>query len=91
MYLHQLTTLTDIDNDVDMEVDFRKSGSIRRRKELITALDRDRNSVDFTRERPEEIASLLKHFLCELPDPILTSKLQGLFVAATGELVKRFP
>ena len=52
-----------------MEVDFRKAGSIRRRKELITALDRDPNSVDFSRERPEDIASLLKHFLCELPDP----------------------
>ena len=67
-----------------MEVDFRKAGSIRRRKELIPALDRDPNSVDFSRERPEDIASLLKHFLCELPDPFMTFKLQGLFIAATG-------
>lgn len=71
-----------------MEVDFRVAGSIRRRKELITALERDPDSVDFTRERPEDIASLLKHFLCELPDPLMTSKLQGLFITATGEFRK---
>ncbi|KAN0134788.1 hypothetical protein V8E53_007573 [Lactarius tabidus] len=69
---------------MDMKVDFRKAGSIRRRKELITALERDPNSVDFSRERPEDIASLLKHFLCELPDPLMTFKLQGLFIAVTS-------
>ncbi len=74
-----------------MAVDFRKTGSIRRRKELVTALDRDPNSVDLTRERPQEIASLLKQFLCELPDPLLTLKLQGLFIAAAGEFKRRFP
>ncbi|KAH9014744.1 RhoGAP-domain-containing protein [Lactarius hengduanensis] len=65
-------------------VDFRKTGSIRRRKELVAALDRDLSSVDFSRERPQEIASLLKQFLCEIPDPLLTFRLQGLFIAAAG-------
>ncbi|KAH9041098.1 hypothetical protein EDB85DRAFT_1886718 [Lactarius pseudohatsudake] len=69
---------------MDMAVDFRKTGSIRRRKELVAALDRDLSSVDFSRERPQEIASLLKQFLCEIPDPLLTFKLQGLFIAAAG-------
>ncbi|KAF8263331.1 hypothetical protein EI94DRAFT_1741178 [Lactarius quietus] len=69
---------------MDTAVDFRKAGSIRRRRELITAIDRDPDSVDFTRERPEEIASVLKHFLCELPDPLMTFKLQGLFIAVTS-------
>ncbi|KAH8982466.1 LIM domain-containing protein [Lactarius hatsudake] len=69
---------------MDMAVDFRKTGSIRRRKELVAALDRDLSSVDFSRERPQEIASLLKQFLCEIPDPLLTLKLQGLFIAAAG-------
>ena len=87
-YLQRLATLTDIDNVVDMEVDFRMAGTIRRRKELINALERDPNSVDFSRERPTEIVFLLKHFLCELPDPLMTSKLQGLFIAAAGELEK---
>ena len=73
-----------------MEVDFRMAGNTRRRKELIAALERDPNSVDFTRERPEDIASLLKHFLCELPDPLMTFKLQGLFIAATGGFKKHF-
>ncbi|KAH9021711.1 RhoGAP-domain-containing protein [Lactarius deliciosus] len=69
---------------MDMAVDFRKTGSIRRRKELVATLDRDLSSVDFSRERPQEIASLLKQFLCEIPDPLLTLKLQGLFIAAAG-------
>ncbi|KAH9055706.1 RhoGAP-domain-containing protein [Lactarius vividus] len=69
---------------MDMEIDFRKTGSIRRQKELAAALDRDLNSVDFTRERPQEIASLLKQFFREIPDPLLTFKLQGLFIAAAG-------
>lgn len=69
---------------MDTGVDFRKAGSIRRRKELITALERDPNSVDFSREQPEDVTSLLKHFLSELPDPLMTSKLQGLFIAATA-------
>jgi hypothetical protein len=73
-----------------LAVDFRKTGSIRRRRELVDALDRDPDSVDFTRERPEEIAFLLKRFLCELPEPLLTFKLQELFIAAACEFEKCF-
>ena len=54
-------------------------------------LDCDPKSVDFTRESPGEIASLLKLFLCDLPEPLLTFKLQGLFIAAAGGCAKSFP
>ncbi|KAI9435974.1 RhoGAP-domain-containing protein [Lactarius indigo] len=69
---------------MDMAVDFRKPGSIRRQKQLVAALNRNLNSVDFTRERPQEIASLLKQFFRDIPDPLLTSKLQRLFIIAAG-------
>ena len=59
--------------------------------QLTAALNRDSKSVDFTRERPEEIASLLKSFLCKLPDRVLTSKLEGLFISAAREFERPFP
>jgi hypothetical protein len=90
VYLQRLATLTDIDDIVDMAVGSRNTGSIRRQMELIPALNRDPNSVDFTRERPEEIAFLLNRFLCDLPDRLLTFNLEELFISATCEFEKRF-
>ena len=84
------SSLTDIDYIVDIAVDFTKTG-ILRQMGLAAALDRDPHSVDFTRERPEEIAFFLKRFFCELPEPLLTFKLQALFIAATSEFGEMFP
>lgn len=64
---------------------FRKNGNIRRLKELTDAIDRDPSSVDLTQDHPVQLAALLKKFLRELPDPLLTFKLHKLFIASQSE------
>lgn len=66
--------------DVSVEGIFRKNGNIRRLKELSEALDRDSSSVNLLDDNPVQLAALLKKFLRELPDPLLTFKLHRLFV-----------
>ncbi|KAI9240372.1 MAG: hypothetical protein BYD32DRAFT_408601 [Podila humilis] len=68
--------------DMSIEGIFRKNGNIRRLKELSDAIDKDASSVDLTEENPVQIAALLKKFLRELPDPLLTFKLHRLFVVS---------
>jgi hypothetical protein len=60
---------------------FRKNGNIRRLKDLTEAIDRDPSSVDLTLDNPVQLAALLKRFLRELPDPLMTFKLHKLFIA----------
>jgi len=64
---------------------FRKNGNIRRLKELTDAIDRDPSSVDLTTENPVQLAALLKKFLRDLPDPLLTFRLHKLWNSAVGE------
>lgn len=66
--------------DVSIEGIFRKNGNIRRLKELSEALDRDFTSVNLSDDNPVQLAALLKKWLRELPDPLLTFKLHRLFV-----------
>jgi hypothetical protein len=61
---------------------FRKNGNIRRLKDLTDAIDRDPSSVDLTLDNPVQLAALLKKFLRELPDPLMTFKLHRLFIAS---------
>ncbi|EPQ56467.1 hypothetical protein GLOTRDRAFT_75157 [Gloeophyllum trabeum ATCC 11539] len=68
--------------DMSIEGIFRKNGNIRRLKELTDAIDRDPSSVDLTQDNPVQLAALLKKFLRDLPDPLLTFKLHRLFVAS---------
>ena len=70
---------------VDMSVEgvFRKNGNIRRLKELSEALDRQTNPPPLEDENPVQLAALLKKWLRELPDPLLTCKLQKLWVSST--------
>lgn len=65
---------------------FRKNGNIRRLKELSDSIDKDASSVDLTEENAVQIAALLKKFLRELPDPLLTFKLHRLFVVSQSML-----
>lgn len=66
--------------DLSVEGIFRKNGNIRRLKELSEALDRDSSSVNLLEDNPVQLAALLKKFLRELPDPLMTFKLHKLFV-----------
>lgn len=66
--------------DMSVEGVFRKNGNIKRLREAAEAID-TQQTPDLTRENPVQIAALLKKFLRELPDPLLTFKLHNLFIA----------
>ncbi|KAI5804929.1 hypothetical protein EDC01DRAFT_350474 [Geopyxis carbonaria] len=68
--------------DMSVEGVFRKNGNIRRLNALAESLDKGDIQVDMSTEGPVQIAALLKKFLRELPDPLLTHKLHRLFVTS---------
>lgn len=68
--------------DMSIEGIFRKNGNIRRLKELTDSIDADPASVDLTLDNPVQLAALLKKFLRDLPDPLLTFKLHRLLIAS---------
>ncbi|CEP19572.1 hypothetical protein [Parasitella parasitica] len=68
--------------DMTVEGVFRKNGNIRRLKELADALDKNASDVDLTQENAIQVAALLKKFLRDLPDPLLTHRLHPLFMCA---------
>ena len=69
---------------------FRKNGNIRRLRDLTDAIDRDPSSVDLSQDNPVQLAALLKKFLRELPDPLMTFKLHRLFVGSQCTLLFSF-
>ncbi|KAL7267735.1 Rho-type GTPase activating protein Rga1 [Rhizina undulata] len=68
--------------DMSVEGVFRKNGNIRKLKDLAENIDRGETQVDMSGEGPVQIAALLKKFLRDLPDPLLTFKLHRLFVTS---------
>ncbi|KAL1919216.1 uncharacterized protein VTP21DRAFT_1908 [Calcarisporiella thermophila] len=68
--------------DMSVEGVFRKNGNIRRLKELSDAIDKNPLSVNLADENPVQVAALLKKFLRDLPEPLLTFKLHRLFVTS---------
>lgn len=71
--------------DMSIEGIFRKNGNIRRLATSAEALDRDSSTVNLSDDNPVQLAALLKKFLRELPDPLLTFKLHRMFVMAQSE------
>jgi RhoGAP domain len=72
--------------DMSVEGVFRKNGNIRRLKELAETIDsKGSEAVDLTKEPPVQVAALLKKFLRELPDPMLTFKLHRLFITSQSK------
>ena len=76
----KLTVVTQ--TDMSIEGIFRKNGNIRRLKELTEAIDRDASTVDLSTDNPVQLAALLKKFLRDLPDPLMTFKLHRLYIAS---------
>ncbi|KAI8368322.1 uncharacterized protein BYT42DRAFT_126373 [Radiomyces spectabilis] len=68
--------------DMSVEGVFRKNGNIRRLKEVSEQLDKNPHDVNLSSENAVQVAALLKKFLRELPEPLLTYKLHGLFCYA---------
>jgi hypothetical protein len=71
--------------DVSVEGIFRKNGNIRRLKELSEEIDKNPANVNLANETPIQIAALLKKFLRELPEPLLTFKLYKLFLVSQSK------
>lgn len=76
--------------DMSMEGVFRKNGNIRRLKEMAEAMDTKGSSeaVDLNGESPVQVAALLKKFLRELPDPVMTYKLHKLFITSQSKFIR---
>lgn len=69
--------------DLSVEGVFRKNGNIKRLNDTMANIDKDGcDAVDFTKENVVQVAALLKKYLRELPDPLLTFKLHKLFIAS---------
>ncbi|KAJ3384146.1 hypothetical protein HDU84_003126 [Entophlyctis sp. JEL0112] len=66
--------------DVSVEGIFRKNGNIRRLKEMAEMFDQNPDLDKLDETSVIQVAALLKRFLRELPDPLLTSRLHPLFV-----------
>lgn len=69
--------------DMSVEGVFRKNGNIKRLNDVKEEIDSKGSvEVDLTRENPVQVAALLKKFLRELPDPLLTHKLNKLWITS---------
>ena len=76
--------------DMSIEGVFRKNGNIRGLKELADRIDAKEGEVDLTKENAVQVAALLKRFLRELPDPLLTFKLYRLFITSQSMSLQTF-
>jgi hypothetical protein len=73
--------------DMSMEGVFRKNGNIRRLKEMADTInEKGGDALDLNTENPVQVAALLKKFLRELPDPVMTYKLHRLFITTQSKL-----
>lgn len=77
--------------DMSVEGVFRKNGNIRGLKDLAERIDSKEGDVDLSRENPVQVAALLKKFLRELPDPLLTHKLYDLFMISQSKFHPQKP
>ncbi|GAA5805745.1 hypothetical protein HPULCUR_011270 [Helicostylum pulchrum] len=81
-----------LQSDMSIEGVFRKNGNIRHLRDISETID-NTNSTQFERlissENPVQLASLLKRFLRELPEPLMTFSLYKLFVECGKTLPQR--
>ena len=69
--------------DMSVEGVFRKNGNIKRLNDTRDEIDQNGAvEVDLTKENPVQVAAILKRFLRDLPDPLLTFKLHKLFITS---------
>lgn len=71
--------------DMSVEGVFRKNGNIKGLKILAEKIDAKETEVDLSKENPVQVAALLKRFLRELPDPLLTHKLYDLYTTSQSK------
>ncbi|ORY93100.1 hypothetical protein BCR43DRAFT_496321 [Syncephalastrum racemosum] len=80
-----------LQSDVSVEGIFRKNGNIRELREMCEAINRlegtDQQEAyleSLMKESPIQLAALLKRYLRDLPEPLLTFKLYKLFLTSIG-------
>jgi len=72
--------------DLTVEGIFRKNGNIRRLNALSEALDKNPDNINFQDfDNSIQLAALLKKFLRELPEPLLTFKLHKYFIQSQSK------
>jgi len=72
--------------DMSIEGVFRKNGNLKKLNDLKEDIDvNGTEKVDLTKENPVQVANLLKKFLRDLPEALLTSKLYKLWITSTSE------
>ncbi|KAI7849537.1 hypothetical protein BDC45DRAFT_271959 [Circinella umbellata] len=69
--------------DMSLEGVFRKNGNIRELNELCDAINQNNQNTNYLNETPIQLAALLKRYLRELPEPLLTFKLYNLLITST--------
>lgn len=67
--------------DLSVEGVFRKNGNIKKLTELCAEIDRE-GVVDLSGNNVVQVAALLKRYLRDLPDPLMTHKLYRLWLVA---------
>lgn len=69
--------------DLSVEGVFRKNGNIKKLSELCEKIDRDGcDNVNLSGQSVVQVAALLKRYLRDLPDPLMTHKLYRLWLVA---------
>lgn len=69
--------------DLSVEGVFRKNGNIKKLSETVEKIDREGcGDIDLSGQPVVQVAALLKKYLRELPDPLMTNKLYRLWLAA---------
>lgn len=71
--------------DLRVEGIFRKNGNIKRLKTVTEELDQDPFDADFADDNQIQLAALIKKFLRDLPEPVMTFKLHRLFICSQSE------
>lgn len=69
---------------------FRKNGNIRRLKEQCEEIDNDPKNINFQNDNEIQVAALLKKFLRDLPEPLMTEALYELFLCVPSMTFKVF-
>lgn len=67
---------------MSLEGVFRKNGNVRELNEICDTVNRDATSLVYLDETPIQLAALLKRFLRDLPEPLLTFKLYDLLISS---------
>jgi len=66
--------------DLNVEGIYRKNGNIKQLKILSDAIDKNPDEINLKGNSPIQLAALMKKFLRDLPNPVLTFKLYHLFI-----------